>query len=156
MTFIYNALKAEIRRGAERDDTRVGDLILSTFYLWVTFAPLTRGSAAIGYASLFALFLAADMPLKSSPPERVQADFEAFLEPRAKNFIRIIRAKWIDSSLAERGDPIPWKEIPKVKDAIITPRDLLMALNLCEERDYRDNTALSYASFVPFVGSGVA
>jgi len=154
MTYVYDALKDEIRRGADRDDKRVGDLILTLFYLWVTFAPLTRGSAAIGYASLFALFLAADMPLQCSPPERVQADFEAFLEPHAKTFIRVIREKWINNNL-ETVTPFPWDDVPTVKSVIATPRRLLMALNLCEEQDYRENTSLSYSSLIPFVGSGV-
>lgn len=58
---------------------RVTELILSVFYFWVVMAPLTRGSAATGYAALFAMALAAQIPLRPSMPPGVQADWEAIL-----------------------------------------------------------------------------
>jgi tetratricopeptide (TPR) repeat protein len=109
-----------------------GDLMLAYFYLWVTFAPLTRGSAATGYAVLYALFLAADMPIGVSPPSGVQADFEAFLEPRAETFIATIRNKWVNEALQSDGPDgqcLDWDNLPLVSETITTPRQLIEALN---------------------------
>ena len=102
--------------------------MLAFFYIWVTFAPLTRGSAATGYAVLYALFLAADISIGTSPPSGVQADFEAFLEPRVEIFIKTIREKWIDEALDAReglGEELNWNSIPLVSETITTPRSLL-------------------------------
>ena len=102
----------------------------------MTFAPLTRGSAATGYAALYALFLAADMPIQSGPPNGVQADFEAFLEPKVDVFIRTIRKKWLDKpgvvAYAKNDRNIDWDKTPNVSSIITTPRELIEALNIEE------------------------
>ena len=129
-----------VHQRSKENEKEIGDLILTIFYLWVTFAPLTRGSAATGYAALYALFLAADMPIQSGPPSGVQADFEAFLEPKVDVFIRVIREKWLDKDGGVIGysrsdnesdmNIMKWDTIPKVADVITTPRELIEALNV--------------------------
>ena len=145
MEYVFDRLKVAMKQQksgtsnegrSEKKQKEIGDLILSVFYLWVTFAPLTRGSAATGYAALYALFLAADMPIQSGPPNGVQADFEAFLEPKVDVFIRTIRKKWLDKpgvvTYAKNDRNIDWDKTPNVSSIITTPRELIEALNIEE------------------------
>eukprot|EP00943_MAST-04B_sp_MAST-4B-sp1_P007832 g7832.t1 len=149
MEYVFNKLKIAINKGkkqmenknrrrSKENEKEIGNLILTIFYLWVTFAPLTRGSAATGYAALYALFLAADMPIQNGPPCGVQADFEAFLEPKVDIFIEVIRKKWLDKDgvIVDRNSAdkdcniIEWSKVPNVSDVITTPRQLIEALNV--------------------------
>ena len=89
---------------------------------------------------MYALFLAADMPIQSGPPSGVQADFEAFLEPKVDVFIRVIREKWLDKDGGVIGysrsdnesdmNIMKWNMVPKVADVVTTPRELIEALNV--------------------------
>ena len=58
---------------------RITHCVLAVFYSWVNFGPLTRGSAATGYAALFGMAAAAGLALQPCMPEGVQADWEAIL-----------------------------------------------------------------------------
>ena len=58
---------------------RLTHWVLAVFYYWVNFGPLTRGSAATGYAALFGMAAAAGLALRPCMPEGVQADWEAIL-----------------------------------------------------------------------------
>lgn len=46
--------------------------ILQYSYYWYNFMPLARGTAAVGYTTLLALFWAAGMPITSPIPQDYQ------------------------------------------------------------------------------------
>ena len=43
---------------------RVSDLILTMTFFWYNFMPLSRGTAAVGYMGLLAMFLAVDIEVQ--------------------------------------------------------------------------------------------
>ena len=65
--------------GPTRSWERLTYWMLAVFYYWVNFGPLTRGSAATGYAVLFAMAIATAVNLQPAIPEGVQVDWEAIL-----------------------------------------------------------------------------
>ena len=60
---------------------------LSMFYYWVNFAPLTRGTAATGYAGLLASIVSTGKRYRTNLPENIQLDWEAILAPNLESFI---------------------------------------------------------------------
>lgn len=60
---------------------------LELFYLWVNFAPLSRGSAACGYAALESAVLAINHMFRRPLPRAVQLDWEAIFTPHCEDFI---------------------------------------------------------------------
>ena len=75
----------------------------TVFYYWVTWAPLTRGSAATGYVVLTALMLAAGVELVKPPPPGLQADWEAILRSRPSTFVSRIETAWLGRPGAVRS-----------------------------------------------------
>ena len=47
----------------------VADRTLRYVYYWYNFMPLARGTAAVGYITMLAAFLAAGMPITASIPK---------------------------------------------------------------------------------------
>ena len=88
------------------------ELVLTLFWHWVNFGPLTRGSASTGYVAMHALLLAVGMPagvlLGSleggvgglAPPYGVQMDWEAILTPRPGAFVRAAWLAWAAPAVA--------------------------------------------------------
>lgn len=60
---------------------------LEFFYLWVIFSPITRGTAACGYAAMYAIILGNGLMFASPQPKDVQLDLEAIFAPNMKDFI---------------------------------------------------------------------
>ena len=60
---------------------------LKFFYYWVSFSPLTRGSAAAGYAALVAILRFGGYGVQGGMKEGVQLDWEAILSDSFENFI---------------------------------------------------------------------
>ena len=50
------------------DQPRTAQAALRYVYYWYNFMPLARGTAAVGYLTLLALFLAAGMPISARAP----------------------------------------------------------------------------------------
>lgn len=73
----------------------VAESILLFAYFWYNFMPLARGTAAVGYTTILALFLAAGMPVVSPIPEDEQTDWEAILAQDARSFIRATGEAWL-------------------------------------------------------------
>lgn len=110
----------------EEDVDAISDLILSIFYYWVNFGPLSRGSAACGYVVVYGLFLAMGMRLSTGVAEGVQMDWEAILSPDPEAFLDSVRP-WLYPAREAFSLGDDW---PVVAEAIDTPRRAVQALNL--------------------------
>ena len=64
---------------------------LCLFYYWVTFAPLSRGTAACGYAALLAVITAGNYEVSTWLPAGKQLDWEAILSPTLEDFLCIAK-----------------------------------------------------------------
>ena len=97
------------------------------FYYWVSFGPLSRGSAACGYVVLAGLHIAAGLkaPPPKMPPGR-QLDWEAILTPTPRAFVDDHTA-WLQQGLDP--DPIDrLADLPSPDAAFPTLRDRVAAL----------------------------
>ena len=96
--------------------------------------PLARGSAAVGYALLLAVRLAAGRPVGRAIPAGVQADWEAILAPSPAEFEAAL-GRWLGlgDQEGDGADPVAARvdvgALPRVADALATPRARLAALN---------------------------
>jgi hypothetical protein len=123
-------------------DTRVLRVALELFYLWATFAPLSRGTAACGYAAFCATLLAfgRQVTTPSLLPSGKQldweailaVDFEAFydevkgwftLEKASTEILCAVRHPWVEESGPSDG------QVAAV-DCVCTLRDMLDVLCL--------------------------
>ena len=95
------------------------------FYYWVNFGPLSRGSAACGYAVLSGLMAAAGWRLTEPFPENVQMDWEAILRPTPAAFMAVARP-WLRRS-RRREDVLDG--VPEVAYAFPTALEANRALN---------------------------
>jgi len=98
------AAKAETD-SSERIRTRaVLHAALALFYCWVTFAPLSRGTAACGYAALIAAISASGYAVRQWLPAGVQLDWEAILSVSLEEFIA--RAEGLISICIQNEDDV--------------------------------------------------
>ncbi len=124
----------EIEQATWSLDTRESEvkLCLKYFYYWINYSPLSRGSAAVGYASLVGCVLAMGDVLMSPLPEGIQLDWEAMFEPDPHVFV--------DRVYPWMGDRRPAYEVlpPKcyghnqdcsVEEILPTARAVLYAIN---------------------------
>ncbi|KAF6147583.1 hypothetical protein GIB67_035340 [Kingdonia uniflora] len=109
----------------------VRDAILRMTYHWYNFMPLSRGSAAVGYAVLLGLFLAANMKVTENIPEGLQVDWEAILTSDPNLFFDSIKS-WLYPSLKIATS---WKEYPDVSLTFETTASVIAALS-----SYDDST----------------
>jgi hypothetical protein len=120
-----------------------GAAALDLFFYWIHFAPLTRGTAAVGYMALYAALLAADLQPPRRVPPGVQLDWEALLEGDPARF----RARMNSLGLSAwmRADPsLPvdpddwWGGSLRVDKAVRTLADMLDILSLPYEDPIED------------------
>ena len=119
------------------------DLALSIFFYWVNFGPLSRGSAACGYAIFVAVLAALNVEV-SLPwlKKGVQLDWEAILRPTPQAFIAAVKPalrpkiKHVVSrpAAADDGDEQEITSdllsgVPPLSEALPTLRGALAALN---------------------------
>lgn len=122
LAFHWQKLGEEVRAGAP---DAIRDRIAKMFYYWCAFGPLSRGSAACGYAVLFGMLTAAGLGVPSALPPGRQVDWEAILAPTASGFADGVRPWLADATAAAApGD------LPPPPEAFATLRDRLGALNL--------------------------
>jgi hypothetical protein len=69
---------------------------LENFYYWVNFAPITRGTSATGYATLYSAILAVGEELVDRVPYNVQLDWEAMFTPDPAEFVERV-LPWISN-----------------------------------------------------------
>ena len=108
----------------EEDMDHVSDLVLSIYYYWVNFGPLSRGSAACGLIVLYALFLAVGMKINCPIKPGMQIDWEAILRPDLEDFLAVMRP-WMYPNLEAFVMQEHW---PDVSKALPTPRMTIRAL----------------------------
>lgn len=116
---------SERQEAKEAQEEAVCDLILTMFYYWVNFGPLSRGSAACGYIVLSGLMAAAGWRLTELLPANVQMDWEAILRPSPEAFIAKARP-WLKRT-RRREDIL--EGVPAVSDAFPTALEAIKALN---------------------------
>ena len=116
----------------------------TVFYYWVTWAPLTRGSAATAYVMMYGLLLASGVVVHEGPPPGVQADWEAILQASPIAFVDRICSCWllVDGVVSLEGKKEGKKEgkdddgtllladTPRVKDMVKTLRHMIEVLNV--------------------------
>lgn len=95
-----------------------------TFY-WFNFMPLTRGTAATGWAMLMALLLAFGIEVADSPPTGMCVDWEAILTPDPTDFADAVRP-WLLASCRRPMQPV--QNLPSVSSTFGTVQDMLEAL----------------------------
>jgi len=108
----------------EEDVDLVADLILSIYYYWVNFGPLSRGSAACGLIVMSGLLLAVGMKITCPIKEGMQMDWEAILRPEVNDFLDQLRP-WLYPSLEAFVMQEHW---PVVTETLPNPRMSLRAL----------------------------
>lgn len=97
---------------------------LEVFYYWVTFAPLSRGTAICGLAALTAIFLSCGYAVVESLPSGRQLDWEAILAPDCASFKRLA-APWI-----KIGPAALMEDMKLDSEKMSTVRDMVYALSL--------------------------
>jgi len=81
------------------------DLVLGAFFYWCNFGPLSRGSAACGYAVLCGLLAALNLEVETPLlPEGKQLDWEAILRPSPKAFAAHVKP-WVLPKLRRPSPP---------------------------------------------------
>ncbi|MEW5314536.1 MAG: hypothetical protein WDW38_006026 [Sanguina aurantia] len=123
----------------------IAEAILTLGYYWYNFMPLARGTAAVGYASILALFWAAGHPITAAIPKTFQVDWQAILSQSPADFIAAL-SPWMLPPECRRGAPPPARgspdvapslppvfppvsALPSVGSVLVTIRNRLEALN---------------------------
>jgi len=121
---IYQLLTTECTK-PEIDMDKVSDLILAMTFFWYNFMPLSRGTAAVGYMGLLAMFLANDIEITEKVPLDFQVDWEGILTPRHQDFISSV-SKWLYPSRKQNNF---LQDLPSVAEVYPTIRKIIEALN---------------------------
>jgi hypothetical protein len=106
-----------------RDTVKLMGLFVRFYYYWVCFAPLSRGTAAVGFTALIALFMMIDIEIQPNLPELKQIDWEAILKNDFDDFNREVY-QWIVNDHIKVAD-----NIPNIQPYIQTYRQRLCVLN---------------------------
>jgi len=112
-------------RAPKRDIDLISRLILHLSFYWYNFMPLSRGTAAVGYTVLIALFLSCDTEIDIATPHLVQVDWEAILGPAPEEFASVV-GKWM---LPARKPSSVLNDTPSVPTLLPTLRHVLSAFN---------------------------
>lgn len=112
-------------RAPNRDMDAIAKYILHLSFYWYNFMPLSRGTAAVGYTVLIALFLSCDTEIDINTPRAVQVDWEAILGPTPEEFASII-GSWM---LPARKPSTLLDQLPSLPAAFPTMRHVISALN---------------------------
>jgi len=125
LTFVWNQLSSEASK-SEIDINRVSDLILTLTFYWYNFMPLSRGTAAVGYMGLMAMFLANDIEISTFVPQDFQVDWEGILTPQVTEFISSL-STWMYPARKN----ISIDHLPSVQKTFPTIRSIVEALSVC-------------------------
>ena len=111
------------------DSNELTNAALNLFFYWANWGPLSRGSAATGYASLIAIFLAANETVTSRIPYMKQMDWESILRTDPAEFREAVKS-WVSTRvpsviLSEWLDGQPGFDLSEI---FHTPRDIMTAL----------------------------
>ena len=119
--------------------SRACELALTLFFYWLNFGPLTRGSAACGYALMYAVLAALGVRVEPWLRRGVQVDWEAILRPTPEAFIAEIKPQMLP--FLKRDRPL-LDGVPAVAETVRTVRDAISCLNIAaaqaEEEEEED------------------
>jgi len=87
LDYIWGKIEAEYRKGPDLDIEEYSKLVMSLYFYWVIFSPLSRGTAACGILGICALHLAAGYCIRPPQPDGVQLDWEAILSSSPDAFL---------------------------------------------------------------------
>lgn len=105
------------------------DAVLRLTFFWFQFMPLTRGSAAVGWAMMMALLLACDYEVVTSMPEGVSLDWEAILTPSVHDFTAANRP-WLANAVEPKDTTVD--QLPSVGLEVGTYRRMLEVLTAAQ------------------------
>eukprot|EP00026_Physarum_polycephalum_P002160 Phypoly_transcript_02165.p1 GENE.Phypoly_transcript_02165~~Phypoly_transcript_02165.p1 ORF type:complete len:924 (+),score=154.83 Phypoly_transcript_02165:113-2884(+) len=126
MTYVWELLTAEATN-PNPDMEKVVEQILTLTFYWYNFMPLSRGTAAVGYMTMVAMFLAMGYQITAPIPENLQPDWEAILRPTPADFIQVIKPwLWTDAPRLERDIDT----LPSCSKSISSIRKLIQVLNV--------------------------
>eukprot|EP01126_Amoeba_proteus_P053953 TRINITY_DN6605_c0_g1_i2.p1 TRINITY_DN6605_c0_g1~~TRINITY_DN6605_c0_g1_i2.p1 ORF type:complete len:250 (+),score=49.54 TRINITY_DN6605_c0_g1_i2:86-835(+) len=114
------------------DIEKVTDLILTLAFYWYNFMPLSRGTAACGYISMVAMFLAVGVRVNTMVPLNFLVDWEAILQPKPEEFISRMKP-WLGPNLV-MIDMSEFDALPRVDQTFDTIRSMIEILN-CENAE---------------------
>eukprot|EP01065_Artemidia_motanka_P021710 TRINITY_DN25969_c0_g1_i1.p1 TRINITY_DN25969_c0_g1~~TRINITY_DN25969_c0_g1_i1.p1 ORF type:complete len:915 (+),score=196.43 TRINITY_DN25969_c0_g1_i1:62-2746(+) len=103
--FCQAAAAADPGEAAKKNQPLI-DKLLTVYFFWVNFQPLTRGSAAVGLCSLLGMLLSVGLELRGGVKEGVQTDWEGILCPDSGAFAAAI-SKWMVPRLAPVSVDLP-------------------------------------------------
>jgi hypothetical protein len=83
-----------VKKGEEDTAESVRRHALEFFYYWVNFAPISRGTSATGYSTLYACILALGDEFVGRVPPMKQLDWEAMFTPLPEDFVKRV-SEWI-------------------------------------------------------------
>uniref|UniRef100_A0A7S2SK19 Protein O-GlcNAc transferase n=1 Tax=Rhizochromulina marina TaxID=1034831 RepID=A0A7S2SK19_9STRA len=117
---------------AQEADTvlrQVADAALKFFFYWVNFGPLSRGSAACGYAAVLGIFTALNIDVTRGVPKGLQMDWEAILRRYPGEFVDST-LHWMHPALHVTQDRDLLGGVPLVDDEIPDLGTALRAMNV--------------------------
>jgi hypothetical protein len=107
------------------------DLTLEFYFYWAQWGPLSRGTAATGYATILAVLLANGEVLTSRMPRLKQMDWEAILRSDPMAFREVVRPWLSGREGAGAWVPAEWLDgAPghRLAEIFRTPRDVMTTL----------------------------
>ncbi len=113
-----------LQHEADAGPDEICHIALEIFYLWVTFAPLSRGTAVCGYAALAAILGSCGYIVSSSLPPKIQLDWEAIFAVDCAEFIATTKS-YISIKVNEKSSDLGKHS---VNDAVPTLRSMIQYL----------------------------
>lgn len=120
-----------------KDTDTIVDLTLNLYFYWANWGPLSRGTAATGYAAIISLLLSVGEHVTSKIPYLKQMDWEAILRTSPSEFRDAVRP-WLSGRekttiSAEWLDGITGHSL--LNDIFLTYRDAVSALSAPDASD---------------------
>ena len=111
------------------------DLCLDLYFYWANWGPLSRGTAATGYAAILSIILSVGEHVTSRIPRLKQMDWEAILRTSPADFRDAVRP-WL-SSRERTNISFDWLDGMEgfgiSNDIFVTSRDIVSALSAHDE-----------------------
>jgi hypothetical protein len=114
----------------------IENLALDLFFYWANWGPLSRGTAATGYMSLLACFLASGESLTSKIPKLKQMDWEAILRTNPSEFRKAVKT-WVGGR-SKSAISTNWLDANpgfKLSEIFKTSRDVIQTLSALDDDD---------------------
>ncbi len=137
----FNTLWVDVERIVSKthtddDDTEVFEVALKVFWLWISYAPLTRGSASVGYAMLLVILRTKGFNVIGAIPKNVQLDWEAILNTSGHPQEFVSQWKpWLQSICKQnpKGSGLVMWRAEGIADALPSLRHRITALNAFQD-----------------------